>query len=89
VKTAPSAVGLVKAKTGTLNGTANLAGYVESGEHEYIFVIISDQHSKSYTVTKRVRATVDKILGKIANPLLPEIPALPPIDESSTAIIAP
>lgn len=89
IDTAPSAVGLVRAKTGTLNGTTNLAGLIESGEHEYIFVIISDQHSKSYTVTKRVRATVDRILGKIANPLLPEIPALPPIDESSTAIITP
>ena len=86
LETAPSAVGLVRAKTGTLNGTTNLAGFVESGEHEYIFVIISDQHSKSYTVTKRVRATVDRILGKIANPLLPEIPVLPPIEESATVI---
>jgi D-alanyl-D-alanine carboxypeptidase len=86
LETAPSAVGLVRAKTGTLNGTTNLAGFVESGEHEYIFVIISDQHSKSYTVTKRVRATVDRILGKIANPLLPEIPVLPPIEESVTVI---
>jgi D-alanyl-D-alanine carboxypeptidase len=86
LETAPSAVGLVRAKTGTLNGTTNLAGFVESGEHEYIFVIISDQHSKSYTVTKRVRATVDRILGKIANPLLPEIPLLPPIEESATVI---
>ena len=86
LETAPSAVGLVRAKTGTLNGTTNLAGFVESGEHEFIFVIISDQHSKSYTVTKRVRATVDRILGKIANPLLPEIPVLPPIEESATVI---
>ena len=86
LETAPSAVGLVRAKTGTLNGTTNLAGFVESGEHEFIFVIISDQHSKSYTVTKRVRATVDRILGKIANPLLPEIPLLPPIEESATVI---
>ena len=31
-KTAPEAVGLVKAKTGTLNGTTNLAGYIESGD---------------------------------------------------------
>lgn len=71
VVTAPSAVGLVRAKTGTLNGTTNLAGYVESESKEYIFVIIADKHSRSYTITKRVRATVDKVLGKIAKPLLP------------------
>ena len=73
IETAPSAVGLVRAKTGTLDGTTNLAGYVDSGDHEYIFVIIADRHSKSYSVTKRVRATVDRILGKIATPRLPEL----------------
>ena len=73
IETAPSAVGLVRAKTGTLDGTTNLAGYVDSGNHEYIFVIIADRHSKSYSVTKRVRATVDRILGKIATPRLPEL----------------
>ena len=71
IETAPSAIGLVRAKTGTLNGTTNLAGYVESENKEYIFVIIADKHSRSYTVTKRVRESVDKALGKIAKPLLP------------------
>jgi D-alanyl-D-alanine carboxypeptidase len=71
IETAPSAIGLVRAKTGTLNGTTNLAGYVESENKEYIFVIIADKHSRSYTVTKRVRASIDKALGKIAKPLLP------------------
>lgn len=84
IETAPTAVGLVRAKTGTLNGTTNLAGFIESGDHEYNFVIISDHHSKSYTITKRVRAIVDRILGKIANPLLPEISINPPIEDSST-----
>ena len=73
IETAPEAVGLVRAKTGTLNGTTNLAGYVQSGDHEYIFVIIADRHDKSYSVTKKVRATVDRILGKIATPLLPAL----------------
>lgn len=86
IETAPSAVGLVRAKTGTLNGTTNLAGYVESEDREYIFVIIADLHSRSYTVTKRVRATVDRILGKIAKPLLPELPILIPSNESATAL---
>jgi D-alanyl-D-alanine carboxypeptidase len=70
VKTAPNAVGLVKAKTGTLNGTANLAGYVESGEHEYAFVIIADKLPRSYSAGERARAIVDRILGKIAAPFI-------------------
>lgn len=84
VETAPEAVGLVKAKTGTLNGTTNLAGFVESGDHNYIFVVIADRHSKSYTVTKKVRATVDRILGKIATPLLPVLLPTPTLSESVT-----
>jgi PBP4 family serine-type D-alanyl-D-alanine carboxypeptidase len=77
VDTAPQAVGLVKAKTGTLNGTANLAGYVEAGDREYIFVIIADRLSKSNRAEKFARATVDRILGKIAAPLLPVFPTQP------------
>jgi D-alanyl-D-alanine carboxypeptidase len=77
VDTAPQAIGLVKAKTGTLNGTANLAGYVEAGDHEYIFVIIADRLSKSNRAEKFARATVDRILGKIAAPLLPVFPTQP------------
>jgi D-alanyl-D-alanine carboxypeptidase len=84
LETAPEAVGLVRAKTGTLNGTTNLAGFVESGENHYIFVVIADRHSKSYTVTKKVRATVDRILGKIATPLLPVLVPLTPSSESVT-----
>lgn len=84
IETAPEAVGLVRAKTGTLNGTTNLAGYVQSGENEYIFVILADRHSKSYSVTKKVRATVDRILGKIATPLLPQLLAPTPQSETST-----
>lgn len=85
LETAPEAVGLVRAKTGTLNGTTNLAGFVESGDHHYIFVVIADRHSKSYSVTKKVRATVDRILGKIATPLLPVLLPLTPSSDSATA----
>lgn len=84
LETAPEAVGLVRAKTGTLNGTTNLAGFVESGDHNYIFVVIADRHSKSYTVTKRVRATVDRILGKIAMPILPVLTPITPVSDSVT-----
>ena len=69
IKDAPKAVGLVKAKTGTLDDTSNLAGFVESEDHDYIFVVISDQHRKSYKVSEKVRTSVDKTLGKIAKPL--------------------
>lgn len=85
IETAPKAVGLVRAKTGTLNGTTNLAGFVQSGDHEYIFVIIADRHSKSYSVTKKVRATVDRILGKIATPLLPVL-RQPLVTSESTTV---
>lgn len=76
ITTAPSAIGLVRAKTGTLNGTANLAGYVESGSHEYVFVIIADRLRRTSVAEGRARATVDRILGKIASPLLPQMDLL-------------
>ena len=72
-ETAPDAVGLVKAKTGTLSNTTNLAGYVESGDREYAFVIISDRHVKTYSVANRIRDLVDRILGKIAAPFMPRV----------------
>ncbi|CAB4529603.1 unannotated protein [freshwater metagenome] len=71
LKTAPNAIGLVKAKSGSLNGTANLAGYVESGDREYAFVIIADKLNRGNSAGNRARAMMDKILGKVASPLLP------------------
>jgi len=85
IDTAPQAIGLIKAKTGTLNGTANLAGYVEAGDREYVFVIIADKLRKSSTAENRARAMVDRILGKIASPLLPEI--LPVSGEVTTETV--
>ena len=67
--TAPQAVGLVHAKTGTLNGTVSLAGFVESGDREYIFVVIADKLSRSYSATELARDTLDRYLGKVAAPL--------------------
>jgi D-alanyl-D-alanine carboxypeptidase len=83
--TAPDAIGLVKAKTGTLRGTTNLAGYVESGDREYAFVIIADQHPRTITAAKRAKATVDRMLGRIAEPLIPEILSEP--GEINTEVI--
>lgn len=73
IETAPQAVGLIKAKTGTLNGTANLAGYVESGDREYAFVILADRLSKTSRAESQARNTVDRLLGKIAFPIFPGI----------------
>ncbi|MEY4444338.1 MAG: hypothetical protein RL301_417 [Actinomycetota bacterium] len=64
-KSAPNAVGLVKAKTGSLLGTVSMAGYVESPEHEYIFVAIADQIPRSERAAKLARSTLDKILAKL------------------------
>ena len=78
IETAPTAVGLVRAKTGSLNGTATLAGYVESSDREYVFVTLADQIPKGYTSLKKARAAIDKILGRIAAPNIPaEISPLP------------
>jgi D-alanyl-D-alanine carboxypeptidase len=78
IKTAPEAIGLIKAKTGALNGTANLAGYVESGDREYAFVILADQLTKTTSAENRARDTVDRLLGRIAAPLFPDILPVPP-----------
>ena len=86
IDTAPQAIGLVRAKTGTLNGTANLAGYVEAGDREYVFVIIADQLKRTSRAEKFARSTVDRILGKIASPLLPVFPTEPA--EASTEVVA-
>jgi D-alanyl-D-alanine carboxypeptidase len=69
--TAPSAVGLVRAKTGTLNGTATLAGFVESLDREYIFVTLADEIPSGNTALKRAREAIDRVLGRIAAPNIP------------------
>ena len=79
IKTAPNAVGLVHAKTGTLNGTVTLAGYIEAGDREYIFVVLADRLSRTYSAAKIARDTLDSYLGRIALPLVP-------ITESETVV---
>ena len=66
--TAPNAVGLVHAKTGTLNGTVTLAGYVESADREYVFVTLADEIPKGNRASDKARAAIDRILGRIAAP---------------------
>ena len=76
--TAPSAVGLVRAKTGTLNGTATLAGYVQSTDREYVFVTLADDIAKGNAALNKARAAIDRVLGRIAAPNIPaEISPVP------------
>jgi D-alanyl-D-alanine carboxypeptidase len=74
IETAPDAVGLVKAKTGTLTGTVSLAGYVQSGDREYAFVIIADKIRRTNSASDRARKTLDRYLAKIAAPLAVSVP---------------
>jgi D-alanyl-D-alanine carboxypeptidase len=69
IESAPSAIGLVRAKTGTLNGTVSLAGYVQGGDQEYIFVAIADQIPKGSSAGKAARMALDKVLAKFAKPV--------------------
>lgn len=69
--TAPSAVGLVRAKTGTLNGTSTLAGYVQSTDREYVFVTLADDIAKGNAALNKARAAIDRVLGRIAAPNIP------------------
>ena len=71
ITTAPSAVGLVRAKTGSLNGTATLAGYVQSTEREYVFVTLADNIAKGTSALDKARAAIDRVLGRIAAPNIP------------------
>jgi D-alanyl-D-alanine carboxypeptidase/D-alanyl-D-alanine-endopeptidase (penicillin-binding protein 4) len=71
VTTAPSAVGLIRAKTGTLNGTATLAGFVQSTDREYVFVLLADEIAKGNTALNKARAAIDRVLGRIAAPNIP------------------
>jgi D-alanyl-D-alanine carboxypeptidase len=69
IKSAPGAIGLVRAKTGTLNGTVSMAGYVQGGDHDYVFVAIADRIPKGTTAAKAARNALDKALAKFAKPI--------------------
>ena len=81
IKTAPQAVGLVHAKTGSINGVVSLAGFIDSADHKYVFAIIADRLRYSFAAESAARATIDKLLGRIAAPLqietAPEITPTP------------
>ena len=80
VSSAPKAIGLVRTKTGSLTGVVSLAGYVQGGDREYIFVAIADQIPKNPSAARAARIALDKVLAKFAKPV-------PSISPSPTAII--
>jgi len=67
-KTAPNAVGLIKAKTGWVNGTVSLAGYITAGEKELVFAVLADRIPKYYSATERARASIDRMVASLAAP---------------------
>jgi D-alanyl-D-alanine carboxypeptidase len=63
---APSAVGLVKAKTGWINNTVSLAGYAKRGTGYWIFAIIDDVVPNSEYQRGLARIAIDKLVASIA-----------------------
>lgn len=62
---APEAKGNVRAKTGWVNNSVTLAGYVKSGEKEYAFAILADGITPSLKNRNRARAAMDKLLETV------------------------
>jgi hypothetical protein len=53
-----------------------LAGYIESGEREYIFVTVADKIPRGNRASDRARALMDRILGRIAAPTIAVVPVI-------------
>ena len=68
-ESAATAKGLVKAKTGWINTSVTLAGYVEAGESEYVFAVIANRLTPTEYSRDRARKIIDKMLATIAKPL--------------------
>jgi D-alanyl-D-alanine carboxypeptidase len=68
--TAPQAVGLVKAKTGSTRHTVSLAGFATSGEKEYVFVVIADHVGRTKRIQNAARSAIDRMLGTITKPAI-------------------
>ena len=68
VKDAPRAVGLVKAKTGWIDTSVALAGYVDAGSKQYVFTVINDHVRPREYYRQLTREAIDKMLATIARP---------------------
>ena len=65
VETAPHAIGHVHAKTGWVNRSVTMAGYVDDGETEFAFAILADGITPTLGARNRARASMDRLLGVI------------------------
>jgi D-alanyl-D-alanine carboxypeptidase len=83
--TAPQAVGIVKAKTGSTRHTVSLAGYTSSGEKEYVFVVIADGVGRTKRSQNAARSAIDRMLGTITKPVV--IGLTPPTVENNPVTI--
>ena len=83
-ETAPQAVGLVKAKTGSIRGVVSLAGFATSGEKEYVFVVLADEVGRTRAAQNSARKAIDRMLGTITKP--PVIGITPPVPESTPVL---
>jgi len=79
--TAPQAVGLVRAKTGSTRHTVSLAGFATSGEKEYVFVVIADGVGRTRRLQDAARSAIDRMLGTITKPAVSGL--TPPVLESN------
>ena len=79
--TAPQAVGLVRAKTGSTRHTVSLAGFATSGEKEYVFVVIADGVGRTRRLQDAARSAIDRMLGTITKPAVSGL--TPPVPESN------
>lgn len=64
-----AAKGLVKAKTGWINTSVSLAGYVDAGDSEYVFAVIANHVKPTEKSRDRARKIIDKMLATIAKPI--------------------
>lgn len=62
---APAAISHVHAKTGWVNRSVTMAGYVESGDKEYVFAILADGISPTLTARNAARRAMDKFLETV------------------------
>jgi D-alanyl-D-alanine carboxypeptidase len=76
--TAPQAVGLVKAKTGSTRNTVSLAGFATSGDKEYVFVVIADHVGRTKRIQNAARSAIDRMLGTITKPPTAPLPVPDP-----------
>jgi len=78
--TAPQAVGLVRAKTGSIRNTVSLAGFAASGDKEYVFVVLADDVGRTRRLQDAARNAIDRMLGTITKPVVSGL--TPPVPEN-------